>query len=362
MTPPDLSPRVRAVGRALPPYYAEQSVLAENLRRMFAERHAGSRHPIVEHMETIHRGAQVGGRHLALPLAEYAHMGSFARRNELWTRFALDVAEQAVRDAIGRAGMTPDEIDHVFFVTVTGIAVPSIDARLVNRVGLRADVKRTPIFGLGCAAGAAGTARASDYLRAFPREVALLLSVELCSLTLQTDDCSVENVVASGLFGDGAAAVVIAGAERKEATGPRVLASRSMLYPGTEEALGWEVIDTGFKIVLSGRVPALAREHVRGDVDALLGSLGLSRGDVRHWIVHTGGPKVLSELEKSLELPADALDRSWSSLRRLGNLSSASVLFIMGDLLEGNDAQRGDYGLVIAMGPGFCSELVLLAW
>jgi len=362
MTSPHLPPRVRSVGRALPPHYADQGSLAESLRRLFAERQQGTRQPIVEHLELIHRASEVEGRHLALPLAEYAHIGSFARRNGLWTRLALDLAEEAARDALGRAGMTPWAIDHVFFVTVTGVAAPSIDARLVNRLGLRSDVKRTPIFGLGCAAGAAGTALASDYLRAFPEETALLLSVELCSLTLQTDDFSVENVIATGLFGDGGAAVVLAGGARDEGAGPRVTASRSVLYPGTEEVLGWEVIDTGFKIVLSGKLPALARQCVRGDIVAFLGARGLCPGDVRHWIVHTGGPKVLRELEASLELPRDAFEHSWSSLHRLGNLSSASVLFIMGDLIDRDVAQRGDCGLMLAMGPGFSSELVLLEW
>jgi len=233
----------------------------------------------------------------------------------------------------------------------------------VNRIGLRPDVKRTPIFGLGCVAGAAGTARASDVLRAFPGEVAVLLSVELCSLTLQREDVSIANIIASGLFGDGAAAMVLSGAERPPpGAAPRVVATRSVFYPDTERIMGWDVVEGGFKVVLSAKVPALVTEHVRNDVDTFLDGQGLRRQDIRHWIAHTGGPKVLQAFEAALELPPEALRRSWDSLRRTGNLSSASVLFVLSELLAAGEARPGDLGLLMAMGPGFCAELVLLRW
>jgi alkylresorcinol/alkylpyrone synthase len=193
----------------------------------------------------------------------------------------------------------------------------------------------------------------------------VVLSVELCSLTLQREDLSVPNIVASGLFGDGAAAVVLEGGARAAARsprGPRILATRSVFYPDTERVMGWDVVDSGFKVVLSARVPEIVREHVGGDVDAFLGERGLARRDIRHWIAHTGGPKVLQAFEGALELPEGALARSWRCLRDVGNLSSASVLFVLGDLLDAADARAGDLGLMIAMGPGFCSEIVLLAW
>jgi alkylresorcinol/alkylpyrone synthase len=246
-------------------------------------------------------------------------------------------------------------------VTVTGLATPSIDARLVNRMGLRADVKRVPIFGLGCVAGAAGVARAADAVRAFPGQIAALLAVELCSLTLQREDLSVANIIASGLFGDGAAAVLVGGGERA-AQGPRIVATRSVFYPETERVMGWDIVDSGFKVVLSPEVPQLVRARVQGDVDSFLASQGLSRRDVHHWICHSGGPRVLEAFEEALELPRAALQRTWDSLHEVGNLSSASVLFVLRDLLESREAKPGDFGLLIAMGPGFCSELVLLRW
>jgi alkylresorcinol/alkylpyrone synthase len=272
------------------------------------------------------------------------------------------VGEQAVRQALHRAGLAPSDVDHLFFVTVTGISTPSVDARLMNRLGLRPDVKRTPIFGLGCVAGAAGTARASDVLRAYPDQVAVLLSVELCSLTLQREDLSIANIIASGLFGDGAAALVLSGAERPVAGVPRILATRSVFYPDTERVMGWDVVNGGFKVVLSAKVPEVVRGHVREDVGSFLAEQGLETKDIRHWVAHTGGPKVLEAFESTLELPPGALARSWKSLRETGNLSSASVLFVLESLLASGEARAGDFGLLMAMGPGFCAELVLLQW
>jgi alkylresorcinol/alkylpyrone synthase len=274
-----------------------------------------------------------------------------------------EVGEEAVRRALDRAGLAPSDVDQLWFVTVTGVSTPSLDARLANRLGLKASVRRTPIFGLGCLAGAAGVARAADLLRAFPDEIAVMLSVELCSLTLQREDASVANLVATGLFGDGAAAVVLAGGRRADgAPGPRVLATRSVLYPDTEWVMGWDVVDTGFKVLLSSKVPEVIEARVGGDVDAFLAAHGLARGDVRHWVAHPGGPKVLEAFRRGLGLSEAAVERSRRSLREVGNLSSASVLFVLGDLLDAGEARPGDLGVLAAMGPGFSAELVLLRW
>ena len=354
------APRVLSVGRALPPHFADQETLIAKFRSLWGQRHFN-----LERLEQIHRAVRVGGRHLALPLEDYDRLTSFAQRNDAFIGAAVEVGEAALRKALQAAQLDTDQIDHVYFVTVTGIATPSIDARLMNRLKLRPDVKRTPIFGLGCVAGAAGIARASDALRAFPGQVSALLAVELCSLTLQREDLSIPNIIASGLFGDGAAAVLLGGAAKpgtQASRGPRVLATRSVFYPDTERVMGWDVVDSGFKVVLSAQVPELVRARIRGDVDAFLAAQGLSRGDLRHWVCHSGGPKVLEAVESALELPPDALERSWRSLREVGNLSSASVLFVLGELLDDGAARPGELGLLLAMGPGFCSELVLLQW
>jgi alkylresorcinol/alkylpyrone synthase len=316
----------------------------------------------VSRFDRLQGALGIQGRYLALPMRDYYALDSFAKGNDAWLRVAPELAEAASRKALTRAGLAPRDIDHVFFVTVTGIATPTIDVALANRLGMRRDLKRTPIFGLGCGAGAAGLARTADYVRGFSRETALLVSVELCSLTLQRDDLSAANIIASGLFGDGAAAVVVSGADRVAGATPRVLATRSILYPNTQRIIGWDVVDGGFKIVLSAHLTELVRSNIAREVDDFLAASALRRADIAHWIAHTGGPKVLRILEEELHLPDAALARSWRSLKNTGNLSSASVLFMLEDIINSGDAKPGDYGVMIAMGPGFSVELVLFGW
>ena len=347
--------RILAAAQALPPHYVDQETLLSAFRALWGQKHFN-----LDRLEQLHRAVRVGGRNLALPLAEYAGLESFAARNAAWTRAAVEVGEDAVKKALLKAEIAPAQVDHLFFVTVTGIATPSIDARLVDRLGLRTDLRRVPIFGLGCVAGAAGIARVNDVLRGAASETAVLLAVELCSLTLQREDISIPNIIASGLFGDGAAAVVLDGGVRGK--GPRVVATRSVFYRGTERVMGWDVVESGFKVVLSPSVPQLVRERLRGDVDDFLKAQGLGRSDIAHFICHSGGPKVLEAFEEALEIPRAALQRSWDSLQTAGNLSSASVLFVLAALLDAGVARSGDKGLLLAMGPGFCSELVLLEW
>lgn len=351
------------MGRALPENWYDQETLSTALKRGLGGAGLDPRR-----LARLHRNVQVEGRHLALPIEEYRGLRTFGDTNDAFIRCGLDLGARAVSDGLAAAGLEPEDVDHVFFVSVTGVATPSIDAGLVNRLGLRSDVKRTPIFGLGCVAGAAGVARAADYLRAFPDQVAVLLSVELCSLTLQRDDVSMANLIASGLFGDGAAAAVLVGAERETNSGsttndesaPEVLASRSVFYPETEEMMGWKIGGDGFRVVLSPHVPEVVGSNIRGDAEAFLADHGLLLGDISTWVAHPGGPRILEAMEAALELPHDALHRTWRSLASIGNLSSASVLMVLRDALADGLPARGAHGLMLAMGPGFCSELVLL--
>jgi len=348
--------RIAAVGTALPDHFYDQETLLAALAAHWRERYFN-----VGRIEQLHRNVLVGGRHLALPLEEYPKLATFGAANDAWIRVALELGERAVADGLARAGLAAADVDALFFVSVTGIATPSIDARLINRMGLPTRLKRVPIFGLGCVAGAAGIARAADYVRGFPGQVAVLLSVELCSLTLQRGDLSIANLIASGLFGDGAAAAVVVGAERA-AGGPEVVATRSIFYPGSERVMGWDITERGFQIVLSADVPEVVDRHLRADVDAFLADQGLARRDVAAWIAHPGGPKVLEAMELALEVPRAALELTWKSLREVGNLSSTSVLMVLAATLADRPPPPGSYGVLLALGPGFCSELVLLRW
>lgn len=349
-----------SVGTAAPKNRYEQDELIAAFKAYWSTKHHNT-----ARVDALHRAVKVGGRNLALPMERYPQLRGFGDANDAYIEVGTEVGAEAVQRALDAAGLRPTDVDAIFFTTVTGVAAPSIDARLVNRLGLRTDVKRTPIFGLGCVAGAAGISRMYDYLRGWPDHVAVLLSVELCSLTLQRADLSIPNLIASGLFGDGAAAVIAMGADRARREGrgsPRVIATKSRFYPDTERVMGWDIGDSGFKIVLSATVPDVVTKFARDDVDGFLAEHGLTRADMRSWVCHPGGPKILEAFESSLELPPGALDLTWDSLEHVGNLSSASVLHVLRDTMDKRRPPAGSLGLMMAMGPGFCSELVLLEW
>ena len=342
-----------AVRGAVPPHRHSQAEITD----MFAEViSTGALDRRV--LERFHGNAGVEQRHLVLPLGEYAGLEDFGQANDLFLEHAVALGARALEDALKAAGLTPSDVDQLFCATVTGLAIPSLDARIITALGMRPDVRRVPMVGLGCVAGAAGVARLHDYLAGHPDHVAALVTVELCSLTVQRDDVSVPNLVASGLFGDGAAAVV--GRGRGNGGPVEVLDTRSRLYPDSERTMGFDVSHRGLRIVLDAEVPAIVGRYVRGDVDGFLADHGLTCRDVEWWVCHPGGPKVIDALRDSLGLDDHDLALTRESLARIGNLSSASVLHVLEDTLRERPPRPGSHGLLMAMGPGFCSELVLL--
>jgi len=341
---------------ALPPHYYPQQVLGAALKQYWGDRVENPRM-----VELLHANVGVDGRYLSLPMEAYPGLTTWGHANEVWIRTAEELGNQAICRALARAGLSAKDLGAIFFVSITGVSSPSIDARLVNRMGLSPNIRRVPIFGLGCVGGAAGIARAADYVRAYPDQVAVLLSVELCSLTWQRDDLSVANLISCALFGDGAAAVLVAGSER-ELPGPRIVDTRSTFYPDTEEVMGWDISEKGFSIVLSPEVPDVVRQHLGNDADQFLAEHDLTRADIGCWIVHTGGPKVLEAAEAALGLEPKELAVSWDCLRKTGNLSSASVLLVLEEVMTRRRPEPGTWSVLAAMGPGFCSELILLRW
>lgn len=351
-------PRTIASAIALPPHRYAQKDLAAIAARVLPgfQRREGF-------LERFFESVGVKERHLALEAEAYGALHGLEDRARVWTEVATELSERAIRSLLDEAGVGAGEIAQITTTTVTGIAVPSIDARLMNRLPFDPALKRVPLFGLGCLGGAAGLARTAEYLRAYPDQLAIMLAVELCSLTLQHDDASVANIISSGLFGDGAAAVLLAGAAhplaRARASRPTLIDSRSAFFPNTERVMGWDVVDGGFKVVLSPSVPDVVREHVPPALDAFLAEHDLTRADIATWVCHPGGPKVMEALEQTLDIDLSA---SREALASVGNLSSASVLHLLDDFRKNRAPARGSYGMLMAMGPAFCAEMVLLAW
>ncbi|MGA9511171.1 MAG: 3-oxoacyl-[acyl-carrier-protein] synthase III C-terminal domain-containing protein [Candidatus Sulfotelmatobacter sp.] len=358
--------KIASAASAFPKHYYTQKVLLERLQDYWGPQ---LKNPLL--LARLHRNVTVDGRYLAVPAEQYVDIKTWGQANDIWIKVAQELGERALCLALHNAGLKTDDLGCLLFTTVTGVASPSIDGMLINRMGLPAKIRRTPIFGLGCVAGAAGIARASDYVRAYPSQAAALVSVELCSLTLQREDLSVANLISSGLFADGSAAVIVTGDEFESSqlqnfgtriSGPTILATRSVFYPDTEDMMGWNISEKGFRIILSTEVPNLIRQNLGRDVDSFLADNGHQRSDLKSFVLHTGGPKVLDASADALGLHNGELDASWDCLRKVGNLSSASVLCVLEDVMKNRRPEPGTLGLLAAMGPGFCSELLLLQW
>lgn len=345
--------RIAAVAPVLPDHVYSQAEITAELAPLISSM-PGKRAVL----ERMHAASGIGTRHTALPLEQYRDLGTFRQSNDLFIEVATDLAERALRTALADAGLEAPDVDFVMFTSVTGISAPSVDALLVSRLGLRPDVKRLPSFGLGCVGGAAGLARVNDYLVGHPDEVGVLLSVELCSLTLQRDDETIANFVATGLFGDGATAVVLVGDDRAE-PGIRIADTRSSFYPDTTDVIGWHVGGSGFEIVLTAGVAEVIEKHFPHEVAAFLADNGLGVADVAAWVAHPGGPRVLDAFAHSLDVPATAFAPSWASLDKVGNLSSSAVLHVLADMWQ---QPAGSTGLLFALGPGVSAEFVLLEW
>ena len=343
-----------------PEYYYSQDTLLATAQQEWKKMRAS----VVKPLEQFYTNVKVNGRYLAWPLESYKASTTFEERNDAYIETALALGEQTICALLEYVQMEPQEIDQLTVISTTGIAVPALDARLMNRIPFSRSLKRLPLFGLGCVGGAAGIARAADYLQGHPDEAVILLAVELCSLTIQHDDLSLANLVASGLFGDGAAAVLMVGDDHPRARPglPRVIDSQSQFFPETEHIMGWHVANSGFRVLLSADIAGLAESEVRPIMEAFLARHNLSIAAIDHWLVHPGGPRVIEALQKGLGLSSEALNLSWETLAEAGNISSASVLLILDKTMKRLQPKSGEFGVLMAMGPACCAELVLLQW
>jgi alkylresorcinol/alkylpyrone synthase len=352
------APAILGCETALPAYPCPQSDAWERFAPLLsdpAERRKA---------RAIFRNSGVRQRHLIHPSTEYLTARGFGARNRLYQDAALKLALEAARGALGRAAIDPAVVTHLVVATTTGLATPSLDALMVHPLGLRATVQRVPLFGLGCAGGAGSLSRAASLVANDPDGVALVVCAEVCSACFDPADTSPLGAVAASLFGDGAAAMVIGRGPRAATPGPvpRVIESVTHLWPDTRHVMGWEFEDDGFRLVLSRDLPEVLVARVAGPVSALLSRHGVSLPDVRFLVVHPGGPRVIDAIEASLALSPGRLAATRATLAEVGNLSSASVLFVLARVLATERPAPGDLALVLAPGPGFALEASLLSF
>src|ERR1700682_2040857 len=347
-------PTIAATATALPPHTITRDDVKVCLGRVFdiPERR-------LEAMMSIVDNAQVHKRHAIFPLEYTIQPRPLLQTNNEYIEHAVKLGREAAEKCLERAGLKPDEIDMIITVSCTGFMIPSLDANLINLMGFRSNVRRMPFPELGCAAGAMALGRAADYLKAEPGGNVLIIAVELPTLTFQRKDISQANLISSILFGDGAAAVVVRG---KQMRGPKILVSETYTFPDSLGAMGFDLRDSGFHILLAKDVPEMIGEKINELVDVFVGRCGKKREDIKGWILHPGGARLLGNVETQLGLTHCDTQPSWDVLANVGNLSSATILFILQEWIEKRPLKAGEYALLAAFGPGFSAEFLLLQW
>lgn len=357
-------PKIVSVSTFKPPYEIKQNQAVDLTRALFSKRFSN-----IERLLKVFETGDIETRNICMPLDWFMKDHDFEERNKLYIGHAVDFGVQAVLSCLTWNTMLeepihPSTIDAIFFVSSSGIATPSIEARIMNLIPFRDDTKRIPIWGLGCAGGAAGISRAYEYCLAYPKANVLVLSVELCSLTFQKDDYSKSNLVGASLFSDGVACALISGSKSTVKTSkpmPKIIATSSKFMPDSEDVMGWDVKNSGLHVIFSKSIPSIITKWLGPFVHEFLDANGLSKDDIAHFVAHPGGRKVLEAYETALQFDPSKTDISRDVLRENGNMSSPTILYVLEKFMK-NEPAAGDYGLMAALGPGFCGELLLLKW
>ena len=357
-------PRILSVSTFKPPHEIKQSQAVELTRGLFRKEFDN-----IERLLKVFENGDIQTRNLCMPLEWFKQAHDFEERNNLYLDHAINYGVQAVESCLEGDGnletpLDPAKIDAFFFISSSRISTPSIEARIMNIIPFRDDTKRIPIWGLGCAGGAVGLSRAHDYCLAYPEANVLVLSVELCSLAFQKDDYSKSNLVGTSLFADGVACALIGGSQSNVQAikpMPKVIATTSKLMPDSENVMGWDVKNNGLHVIFSKSIPSIITRWLGPFVHEFLATEGLTNHDITHFVAHPGGKKVLEAYEAALEFDSTKTDISREILRENGNMSSPTVLYVLERFIE-REPVAGDYGLIAALGPGFCGELLLLKW
>ncbi len=346
-------PRLLSIGTALPPHCLTRDDARSIAAKVFSD------HPHIGRLLAVFDSSGIDQRYFTTPPEWFLTQNPPESANRTYIESATDLSEAAVRLALERSSLTPADIDYLVYVNTTGLATPSIDARLMNRLGCRLDAAHIPIWGRGCAGGAAGIAHVGEYLRGKPDGVGVIVAAEFCGLTFQHGDRSKSNIVASALFGDGVGAAVIGGSN-VDRPGLEIVQTRSRLFPDSLDIMGWNITSHGLQVVFNRRIPDIVREHAAEDLDALLQAAGVDRGDVVEYLYHPGGPKVLDSYQEAYGLTNGAMGHSKAVLKDCGNMSSATLMFVLERFFLQKNRPTGGYAVASALGPGFCSESVLL--
>lgn len=348
--------KIISVGTAQVPYKFNQGEVKNFAYELFSDNKQ-----YISRMLGVFDNSLIETRHFVHPRQWFNTPKTFIERSESFLSNSLLLSESAINDCIEKVNIDLEDLDHIIFVSNTGIATPSIDAYLINELKLDPHIKRTPIWGLGCVGGAVGLTRAMEYTKAFPKSAVLLIALEICSLAFHKEDYSKSNIVSLALFSDGAAASIIAGKEHKlyQSSNINLIKSLTTTYYDSLGVMGWEIVEDGFKAIFSKDIPTIVRKEVRANIEELIESEDLLLEDIEHYVVHPGGAKVLIEYEGSLGLPQGAFKHSRRVLREHGNMSSPTVLYVLKELMGERKYNPGEYGIISALGPGFSSEIIL---
>ncbi|MBM7647936.1 alkylresorcinol/alkylpyrone synthase [Bacillus ectoiniformans] len=353
--------KILSVGTACPDYQVKQEDVEKFVLQLFEKSY-----PNIKRLLPVFKNGGIQKRHLAKPIEWYGKQHTFSEKNQLFIESAVELCIKAINDCFKPAEAAYQDIDAIFMISTTGISTPSLEARIMNQLPFQPTVRRVPIWGLGCAGGAAGLSRAHDYCKAYPSSNVLVIAAELCSLTFQPQDLSKSNMIGTSLFSDGVACVLVSGEESelsKRSIGlkPSMLKTQSVLMKDSLDVMGWDVRDEGLYVIFSKDIPTIVKEWVHPQIEQFLQSEGLTIEDIQHAVAHPGGEKVLQAYENSLGFLPEKIALSRKVLSQYGNMSSATVLFVLKEYLE-NGIQTNDLGLLFALGPGFSSEMILMRW
>ncbi|MFK2826430.1 3-oxoacyl-[acyl-carrier-protein] synthase III C-terminal domain-containing protein [Bacillus sp. B190/17] len=350
-------PFIRSVVTENPPYRVDQKETVKVVRNLFGKQYAD-----IERLLRVFGNGQIESRYFAAPLSWFEKEHGLEEKNQKYIEEAVRLGSRAVEKCLEEAKIAKEEVDAFVFVSSSGMATPTIDVRIMNALNLPSHIKRIPLWGLGCAGGAAGINRAHDYCLAYPYAKVVVLCVELCSLTFQPADLSKSNLIGTSLFADGAACVLITG-EKVEFTGSGFFTKgiQSTLMPDSEDVMGWDVKDEGLHVVFSRDIPSIVESWLKPNVEVFLHKLGKELSEIDHFVAHPGGKKVLEAYEKSLGFSMEKTAPSRKVLASHGNMSSPTVLYVLKEIIDNQPADR-EQGLLTALGPGFSSEMVWLEW